>query len=445
MEEQLWYEKYRPLELLHSGNDTEIFLTEYVKLSEKRVIKASPKGGLAEERIRHEAAILSKISHPCVVSLYDLLETEKEIALVEQYLEGVTLAELIRTEKLKLKELLALTVSLCETLEYLHSPEIGVFHCDLQPSNLLICGRELKIIDFGAAVMQAGKAEPAFSYGTDGYFAPEQKEGEVSCKTDIYAVGRLILTLLAQATEHLNPLEGLIKGRIERVAEKASRVDSSERFESVTELKTALLRSRVLRGEGKNKAEKASVCTVIGIAGTHHGVGVTHTALTVAKYLHYVKNKRVALIELSETQALRCYEKAGAEYGSPCRLAGFHVFTAADNLLVGSIRNGKYDYCILDLGCASKRRLEELLRCDIKLLVSDSAPWRVNRRGQVDMFLSYAENLRNWWLLFNLSDRINPPDCKGLPVRTEYRQFTPNPLELTAQDEKLLGKILSAV
>lgn len=446
MDEQLWYGKYTPLKLLSANGNTEVFLAEHVFLKEKRVLKRAHKGTAEEKLLRNEAGVLVKVNSPFVPKLFDFLDEEKEVVMVEEFFEGESLADLISTnDGFSAEKIFKLACSICNALADLHNGSERVIHCDLSPGNILVDSDRIKLIDFGTAEIPGKDGLGGDSFGTKGFCAPEQVVGEPGREeTDIYALGRVIMALLEKANAEENSEKKLVQ-RMRRIAERAASDNPADRFGSVAEILSALERCRG-RKSGKEKAfekGKNSVCT-IGIIGTHHGVGVTHTALSVASFLHFEKRKRVAVIELSGQSSLDCFGKQKESHGAPCRVKGLSVFPSADSLLAGTVRNGNFDYCILDLGCAPERRKQELLRCDIKLVVTDAAPWKPERRRNADRILDGVDCSKGWRVLVNFSDGQVPSDCRRLPVRMEWLRFSPNPFEVDEQNKKLFGKLLSA-
>lgn len=445
MDEQLWYGKYCPQQLISANGDTEVFLVRHSLLEENRILKRAVKGTGAEQMLRNEAKVLMKVSSPYIPNLLDFLDEEKEVVIIEEFLEGDSLSRLLDDNThFSPQRIYSLSCSLCYALLALHDGSEGFLHGDVKPANLIVNGDELRLIDFGTAAKIGKESICANSYGTKGFCAPEQLIGELrGTETDIYAVGKIMMLLLERA-ESANNTEKKLVARLYGVAEKASSELPGDRFESVGEMLVMLegCRDRKSRRAGQPLNRNGYVCTV-GIIGTHHGVGVTHTALSIASYLQR-SGKRVAVVELSGQSALDCFGKQKDAYGSSCSYKGLNVFPGADSLLAGIVRNGRYDYCILDLGCTPERRRQELLRCEIKLIVTDSAPWKAEKRAASLKMLDELESLSGWWLLVNFSENTLPKDCRRLPLHVDSLRFSPNPFEPSGQNERLFGKILPA-
>ena len=134
----------------------------------------------AEETTRRfidEASVSAEISHPNIVAAYDVIELEDTLAITMEFVDGIDLAERLRTGPLSIVEIEEIFVQLCSALEALHAH--GIFHRDLKLENLFLRGDGvLKLGDFG--LMIRPEAEPirsSFLLGTPPYMPPEYVEG----------------------------------------------------------------------------------------------------------------------------------------------------------------------------------------------------------------------------------------------------------------------------
>ncbi|MEZ5300353.1 MAG: protein kinase [Verrucomicrobiales bacterium] len=155
------------------------------------------------ERFRREAALLARLNHPNIVTLHDFGERGGFFFLLMEYVEGATLADLIRGGGgIDPAECLRLIPQICAALEYSH--EKGVIHRDIKPSNVLIdaTGRA-KLADFGVAKFAGHDADFALtrtdaSVGTPRYMAPEQAVpgGSADPRADVYSLGVVFYEML---------------------------------------------------------------------------------------------------------------------------------------------------------------------------------------------------------------------------------------------------------
>jgi len=146
------------------------------------------------ERFHNEVRIARRISHPNVCRVYDIGETDNQVFLSMEYVDGEDLSSLLRRiGRLPVDQALAIARKICAGLAAAHDK--GVLHRDLKPSNIMIDARgEVLIMDFGLAGL-AHEIEDVRS-GTPAYMAPEQLVGkEVTARSDIYALGLVFYEL----------------------------------------------------------------------------------------------------------------------------------------------------------------------------------------------------------------------------------------------------------
>src|SRR5688572_17557447 len=157
-------------------------------------LKAAPKATLTpdmRERFLREVSICSKFDHPNLLRVEDSGETTETIYQVTEWLEGMTLAELLK-QKLAVSwdEKLSIMEQVCAGLEYAHAQ--NVLHRDVKPSNIFIesSGR-VRLLDFGMARTQESNLTVAgLSPGTLTYMSPEQVHGEqVTTASDLFCAG----------------------------------------------------------------------------------------------------------------------------------------------------------------------------------------------------------------------------------------------------------------
>lgn len=155
----------------------------------------------ARERFVREAQHAARFSHPNVVGVYDVGDSDGQPFLVMELVEGKSLAEILAARKqLPVDESLAITDSLLAALDAAHAQ--GLVHRDVKPANVLVTrdGR-VKLADFGIAkaaeAMTSGLTATGQVMGTPTYLSPEQVEGlEATAQTDLYATGVVLFEML---------------------------------------------------------------------------------------------------------------------------------------------------------------------------------------------------------------------------------------------------------
>jgi serine/threonine-protein kinase len=250
-----------------------------------------------QSRFRREARSAGNLrNHPNIVTIYDFGEHEGHPFIVMQYVEGKTLAEVIRQRiDLSLARKLQLMDMLASGLEFAHRR--GIIHRDIKPANLMIDGDgTLKILDFGIArVGESGATQVGMIVGTPNYMSPEQIEGlPVDQRSDIFAVGLVFYELLTyrqafpgdsthgvldrilkRAPEPLSDVCPGIDPAIEAIVNRTLAKDFSRRYPDLGVFKRDLDPCRA-RAEAGNAADSVptlagSVFPVVGRRTPRHG------------------------------------------------------------------------------------------------------------------------------------------------------------------------------
>lgn len=151
-----------------------------------------PKDRKSIRDLMAEGRLLSRLSHPHIVRLYETVRDPVPVVLLET-LSGHTLSSLIdEHERLPVPDVLHLGLHLCSAIGYLHRQ--GWLHLDLKPSNVIADGGRAKLIDLSIA-RRPGRYKRGI--GTPGYLAPEQALGhELGPAADVWGIGGLLYEAL---------------------------------------------------------------------------------------------------------------------------------------------------------------------------------------------------------------------------------------------------------
>ena len=176
--------------------------------------------------------MLLGISCPNLPRIMEVGEKDGRTALLEEYVQGDTLGELLNGGPLSVAEAKQITRQLCQALWVLHS--MGVVHRDVKPDNVIIRGNEAVLIDFDASRVYKNEIqEDTQILGTTGFAAPEQYGlSQSDGRTDIYALGVLLNIMLTG--EH--PSRKLAGGRMGRIVQKCTMVNPNKRYKNILHL-----------------------------------------------------------------------------------------------------------------------------------------------------------------------------------------------------------------
>src|SRR5918999_2330112 len=200
--------RYRLREKVGEGAASEVYRADDQRLGRQVAIKLPHTQLTADRAFRRrfsaEARAAATLSHPNVVSVYDMGGAPQGgLFIAMEYVDGRTLADLLaERRRLDPSEALDIARQVCAGLQAAH--DRGLIHRDVKPGNILI-GRDgiVRLADFGIAkALDATSAmtQPGTVFGTASYLAPEQALGAaVGPATDVYAVGVILFEMLAGA------------------------------------------------------------------------------------------------------------------------------------------------------------------------------------------------------------------------------------------------------
>jgi Tol biopolymer transport system component len=265
--------RYRVLASVGSGAMGEVYRAEDTSLGRVVALKTLPGDlvGTPDRRARfeNEGRVMASLSHPNLVHVYDVGEYEGVPYLVQEFVEGETLEDVLLSGPVAAPMAALWIAQAAEGLAAVH--DAGILHRDIKPSNLMV-GRDgrIRVLDFGLAKVQAfpedGKrSQPSLTtdglvVGTAQYMSPEQASGRrVDARSDIFSLGIVFHELLAgslpfegetpvdvmYAILHLAPAPlpgfgaGVLRGFADVVA-RALAKDPAQRFQTMREMAVEL-------------------------------------------------------------------------------------------------------------------------------------------------------------------------------------------------------------
>lgn len=197
--------KYEIIRELGSGATSTVYLAidtfskqqVAIKLLDMTNLRDTNQGKIYRKLLMNEASLAGKLSHPHIVKILDAVLDGDVNYMIMEYVEGKTLEHYAEVDHLlPISTVAEITYKCCKALEYAQYQ--GVIHRDIKPANILLQGEtDIKISDFGAAMIQNSQNTEVSGVGSPAYMSPEQvKELKLTHQTDIYSLGVVMYKLL---------------------------------------------------------------------------------------------------------------------------------------------------------------------------------------------------------------------------------------------------------
>ena len=162
------------------------------------IVQLQMEGADAESRFLREAQSAGRLSHPNIVTIYDVGEADGLAYIAMEYLPGRTLRDLMNKGPMPLDLALDTAMQMAEALAFAH--EHGVIHRDIKPANVIVTGQSgrIKLTDFGIAhLVNSDHTQTGQMLGSPRYMSPEQAMGrEVDGRSDIFSLGAVLYEML---------------------------------------------------------------------------------------------------------------------------------------------------------------------------------------------------------------------------------------------------------
>jgi serine/threonine protein kinase len=251
--------EYRVVDFLGAGGMGEVYRAVHSKIGRVVAVKLltqTSRNATFVERFLNEARIQANLNHPNIATLYDFLEINGQPCIVMEYIEGLSLDELIRARGcLSVPEALRIFQSTLEAMEYVHVR--GIVHRDIKSNNIRISNAgEVKLLDFGIA--KSGTTPQltvtgAF-IGTLQYLSPEQITGGVAdFRSDVWALGVLLYEMVTGKL----PFEAVTLGELCEKIAKANHPSPSS-FNSIVPREVEAIINRCLKKKAQDRYSSAS-------------------------------------------------------------------------------------------------------------------------------------------------------------------------------------------
>lgn len=283
--------RFEKVKLLQKTAKSEVWLAQERMTKKLVVIKFLNTIGLPYSKLK-------KIPHPLRAKIFFCAEDSADTVIVEEFLQGESLAEKVEQKKfLSDEQARKILLQMCDGLKILH--ENKIIHRDIKPSNLILQeGDIIRLIDFDAArIFDTEKKTDTHSLGTKGYAPPEQfGYGQTDNRSDIFSLGVTMFEVLG----------GNCGKSLRKILLKCTELDPKNRYQSVDELKAALLE------KPPTTYKKIFLCaflTVIGILFFSNSTSENNFPAEVNKISETVQEEKILLAENKKVEEKKSDEK----------------------------------------------------------------------------------------------------------------------------------------
>ena len=270
--------KYQRLQLLHNSPKGKVWRAIDQDSNQKVILRELSRFNPVYEELK-------KYNFSICPEIYFYTQGESSSTVIEQYIEGSTLADLLaQNYEFSPQQIQQMLSRLCHGLKELH--ECGIIHRDIKPANLILQNPELPeslyLIDFDAARLLSGhKATDTALLGTRGYAPPEQYGfSQTDARSDIYALGCTFKEILGPQYH----------GRLIPILNKCCAIDPQARYQNVDKLLKALNRPPIFQCLAQHKRNILAL-----------GMAVGMTAICFTAYINYTKTEPAPAIPQHET------------------------------------------------------------------------------------------------------------------------------------------------
>ena len=430
MQQEIWFQKYRILSLLGRGGTAKVYLAEHIKLNSYRAIKCISKNHPLYELQRNEALILKNLKHSCIPIIYDIEEDEEGSYIVEQYLEGDTLKDYVKSNGTIREDIIIhFAIQLCDLIHYLHSTNRPILYVDLKPDNIILSGRTLKLIDFGSAIYQDELSNKQDYFGTRGYAAPElYLHKKIDERCDVYGIGMLLYymstgLMIGKDNAGIDNIDkiGECSKQLKNIINHCLKFNPSQRYASIAQLNKQL---SALKEKNRLPYESSQSLT-IAIAGAEPRIGVTHLAFRLSKF--FIQQKRKCLYqEMNNSGCVwsmkSCFEEVEVRKGI-CKIEGIPMQQCIQS---GQGATSGFQITVQDYGSLTKQNIAQFLSAEVKLLVLGAKDWEL---GFAEQALNMVAEYKDIVYLFNfLNGRQFQKAMKSMERKNSYRlPYEPDP------------------
>ena len=320
-------QKYELLKKIGEGGMSTVYLAMDLVLNKQWAVKKIHKNTREyqltadEGKLLKEVNLIKELDHNGLPRIVDIIDTKDNIYIVMDYIEGHTLRyNLDQDGALDEKTAVKYSLEILEILRYLHNQTPPIIYRDLKPSNIMVKpDGTIKIIDFGIARKYKKGTEDTVIMGTKGFAPPEQIAGKSDVRSDIYSFGVTLYQMLTNKSlqeepYYILPLREInpkLSSGLEKIIDKCTKDDLSERYQTVEEVILDLRNYKKLEEEyiekHRKKVNKFIALVLTGILLITTGIG-GNLALFIKDRNSY--DALVSLQEIEESKRIENLKKA---------------------------------------------------------------------------------------------------------------------------------------
>jgi Tol biopolymer transport system component/predicted Ser/Thr protein kinase len=369
---------YEILEKLGEGGMGVVYKAHDTKLDRVVALKFLPhyltSDPTEKERFYHEARAASALVHANAAVVFEIDEDDGQVFIAMEYVEGMTLKEVIEKEPLTIKQVLDIGIQVSDGLAAAH--EKGIVHRDIKSENIIVTGKgQAKITDFGLAKVKGATklTKVGSTLGTAAYMSPEQARGEeVDHRSDIFSFGvvlyemltgrlpfkgehhaALLYSILNDEQQPIARFNEKVTPEIEHIVSKGLEKDREDRYQHADEVLADLRRERKKIDYVKTGAVAAPAAPKARPSRKRLWYSLGALAVVIIAGATYVfVSKRPPSVALNSNMTFRVLPIPFTEVGLQglSQDGNWAAFPAVD-------ANGKYDIYFMNTSSGESRRV----------------------------------------------------------------------------------------
>lgn len=379
--------------MLGTGAFGTVYLTRHITLNVLRAVKCINIYQNNCDTAYREADILKNLRHPSIPIIYDIEQDSEHIYVIEEYIEGMSLTQLISQQKLCAGKAVEYAIQLCNIIAYMNDNH--TYHLDIKPDNIIFFNNNIRLVDYGNAILDV--EQPDIRMGTIGYASPEMYGKEkINSGSDVYSIGMVLLYMLTGMNDE-GAIRRIGKGRLREIINGCICHSGRERISTAREL------ARRLESIKHNNVENISLNIHVGTVLKHSGC--THCAISLGR-----------IYEMRGQAAIVCEYNDSNDFFKIIKSEDFRFFNGIFRLknvnLVPDYHGhadrdflSDYHKIIVDFGVIDENNLESFLSGDINYIVTGKEPYEIDKLTEFCRNVLYPLNNNKQRIVINYADR----------------------------------------